>query len=579
MKRKGYGIVILMAAVFVLLMYRWWQGEQKSIYDKHENRDNSVQEILYENAWIVEMKNGEVLLYENGRLHNFAVKSEETLNEVLADVTVAGNEVRRIGMKTDVISGKVLSVGDNTVEIEGYGRLELAENAAIIKNYGELENIELKEVVIGYAMQKFIVGEGKICGIVVDSRPEAENIRVLLMTDNYGTIYHDRIVISADGAFRIRYNDTVKEYAAGSELEIESETFSGDVRIYAETVDESARLKLCSVKRSCGIPYYHGTFEITKDDKGILVINEVSLEKYLYSVLPSEMPSSYGLEALKAQAVCARSYAYRQILKNGMGEYGAHVNDSSQYQVYNNVAENELTVRAVDETFGQILTCGDEVVEAYYFSTSCGHTTDADIWGENKLTYVKGKLLDGSSAELVLDTEEKFAAFIKNKSFESYDMNFAWYRWETELSLDEITKLAAKAGLGNNVGTVNGIKVLERGTGGIVKKLQLDGSAGSVIVEKEYTIRKLLNPKGKKIIRADGTAVTDFPLLPSAYFSAEPVYTDEKLTGYRFFGGGFGHGAGMSQNGAKAMTDRGFSYSEVLSYFYDGVSISNCYLH
>src|SRR5699024_8719446 len=114
---------------------------------------------------------------------------------------------------------------------------------------------------------------------------------------------------------------------------------------------------------------------------------------YLYSVVPSEMPAGYGLEALKAQAVCARSYAYKHMMKNSLSMLGAHVNDSAKYQVYNNLAEHELSTKAVDETMGQIMVSGEEVVEAYYFSTSCGHTTDADIWGSNiELSYIAGKL-------------------------------------------------------------------------------------------------------------------------------------------------------------------------------------------
>lgn len=576
-KGKGYGVILVMLAVFVLLMYAWWQGEQKGNDKEQQPTDETVQSVIYENAWIVSMEDRKMLLYKDGELHTLSVNSNEVLKEVLADVVASNGNVKNIRLKTDVISGKVLSVDDEGVEIEGYGQVTFDEDMAVIKNYGELEDAEIKDVLVGYALLEFIVGDGKICGIVMDEEPSMDNIRVIIMTSNYENKYHDKVRISSDGTFTVTCGEKTKKYQAGEEVVFDKNSFGGEERIYITAEDDNSMLKLNSVKRNCGTPSYHGTFEIINSDEGLIIINELLLEEYLYSVLPSEMPTSYGLEALKAQAVCARSYAYKQILNNSLSEYGAHVDDSSQYQVYNNIAETALTIEAVNQTKGQILTYEGDVVEAFYFSTSCGHTTDADIWGGSSASYVKGKLLDGSNAELILDTEEKFAAFIKNRDFESYDKDFAWYRWEIEFSLEDLTKFVKKAGFSEKVGTVETVEIAERGTGGIVKKLKINGTAGSVIVEREYTIRKFLNPQGYVISRADNTTVNNFPLLPSAYFTAEPVFEGTALKGYHIYGGGFGHGAGMSQNGAKAMTDAGIPYDEVLTYFFEDISISNCY--
>ena len=575
-KGKSYGVILVMLAVFVLLMYAWWQGGQKE-NDKEQQTDETVQSTIYKNAWVVSMEDEKMLLYKEGNLHTFSVNSNEVLKEVLADVVVENGNVKNIRLKTDVIRGKVLSVDDGAVEIEGYGRVNFDEDIAVIKNYGELENAEIKDVLVGYALLEFIVGDGKICGIVMDEEPSLENIRVIIKTSNYENTYHDKVRVSADGTFTVTCGEKTKRYQAGEEVVFDKNSFGEEERIYITAEADGSMLQLNSVKRNCGTPSYHGTFEIYNSEKGLVVINELLLEEYLYSVLPSEMPSSYGLEALKAQAVCARSYAYKQILNNSLSKYGAHVDDSSQYQVYNNIAETALTIEAVNQTKGQILTYEGDVVEAFYFSTSCGHTTDSDIWGGSRVSYVKGKLIDGSNAELILDTEEKFAAFIKNRDFKSYDRDFAWYRWEVEFSLEDLTGFVKKAGFSDRVGNVKTIEVAERGTGGIVKKLKINGTAGSVIVEREYAIRKFLNPQGYMINRADNTTVNNFPLLPSAYFTAEPVLEGTALKGYHIYGGGFGHGAGMSQNGAKAMTDAGISYDEVLKYFYENISISNCY--
>ena len=119
--------------------------------------------------------------------------------------------------------------------------------------------------------------------------------------------------------------------------------------------DGEEGITICSIERSQGQPVYSGSLEIKKESDGLVLINELYLEDYLKKVVPSEMPASYEKEALKAQAVCARTYAYRQIQGNTYGQYGAHVDDSTSFQVYNNITTSERTDQAVDETYGQML--------------------------------------------------------------------------------------------------------------------------------------------------------------------------------------------------------------------------------
>ena len=120
----------------------------------------------------------------------------------------------------------------------------------------------------------------------------------------------------------------------------------------------------------------------------MILVNELPLEEYLYAVVPSEMPASYELEALKAQAVCARSYAYNQTQGLSYPEYNAHVDDSTSFQVYGNSKEQESAVRAVDETRGQKLWYQNQVVTAYYYSTSCGKTTGIEAWGRRRMNKI-----------------------------------------------------------------------------------------------------------------------------------------------------------------------------------------------
>lgn len=571
-------LIIILLSVFCILMWSYISTEQENRISS-ETDTKAAEALVYENAWIVKLSEGKAMLYENGSFHEFKINSGADMSDVLADVTVIDGHITHIIIKDDAVEGKVLSVSENSMEIEGIGKVGLADNAAVIKNYGELENINVTDVVVGYTTQKIIVDNGEICGIIMDEPVVADTIRVMIMTDDYGSVYHDEVIISAENGFVLEGDGISRSFEAEEVLEVSADTFGTGDRLFVRNSDtEDGRLKLHSVSRQCGNPLYRGMFELVKTAEGIMIINELSLEEYLYAVVPGEMPASYGVEALKAQAVCARSYACRQILDNELGSLGAHVNDSSQYQVYNNMGEHVDAIKAVDETRGQVMTHEGEIVEAYYFSTSCGHTTDAAaVWGGADPGYIKGKLIDGTDVQLILDTEEKFAEFIKNKSFESYDMEYEWYRWEVKYSLNTINNLLKKAGLYDTVGNVEGITVASRETGGIVNMLKVSGDKGSVMLEKEYTIRQFLCPEGLNIVRNDGTTVNNFLLLPSAYFTIEEIYQDGEMSGYHVYGGGFGHGVGMSQKGAKAMVDAGFLYNEVLEYFYNDVSIANCY--
>lgn len=111
-----------------------------------------------------------------------------------------------------------------------------------------------------------------------------------------------------------------------------------------------------------GNPSYAGTLDLYATSEGVVMVNELPLENYLCKVVPSEMPASYQKEALKAQAICARSYAYRQIMDYAYPEYQAHVNDSTDYQVYNNSASQQAATEAVQETAGKVLKYNGNII-------------------------------------------------------------------------------------------------------------------------------------------------------------------------------------------------------------------------
>ena len=460
-------------------------------------------------------------------------------------------------------------------------------------------------MVVGYDLAEFVVGDGKLCSALVRKTPDMQNIRVLIKNTGYEDIFHDALTLEVTEDTIIKHGETEETIKAGTNVELTpNHEWFQEGRIYVTPVNSTGRVKLTSVERSCGVPSYRGKFEISNVDEKIVIVNELLLEEYLYHVVPSEMPQNYGIEALKAQAVCARSYAYNQILYNGYAQYGAHVDDSVSYQVYHNIEENENATKAVKETCGEVAVYEDSVIDAYYYSTSCGVTTDAGIWdcAEEK-PYISSHTVNENREYLDLTSEEAFNEFIKNKSYPAYDGDIQWYRWVTRVSLEQLKKNIDKNMMSryqanpntiltkneegeyesvpiDTVGKVKSIHITKRSKGGVATEMIIKGSKYIVKVLTEYNIRIFLAPVNTKLKRNDGTYVESLSMLPSAYTTALPVVDEEDketVVAYEMSGGGYGHGAGMSQNGAKGMAAKGKNYKEILEFFYEGIELKKLY--
>lgn len=568
MKRKKIKRSFSMAVILLLSVCVWlFRTEKPSALPKQDGN------TLYENAWIVSVKNDKLIFMSDGVLREVPAYGISEMNPTLADIEMSEGKITRIGVKSDTIRGKVLAIGPDFIEIEGYGRLPLSKKFAAYQLYGELRQTDYHSILVGYDTQEFIVGNGQICGAVMTEEVDTGVIRVLLRGDSYESDSHERIAVRSSETIVVEYGEEKKKLEPGVELLLEPdspELSGGRVRLYPETQTSDGRITVTSLQRAQGNPSYYGSLEISSDGKCLTVINEVNLEQYLYDVVPSEMPASYGLEALKAQAVCARSYACRHILANSLSERGAHVDDSSNYQVYNNYPAAELSNQAVDETRGQIMMYEGEIVQAYYFSTSCGYTTNADIWADGyTLPYISGRRIWKESEET------DFQTVITDWDYPGYDSAFPWYRWYVNIPMERLEQCILAEGWTDSVGKIQGMEVSMRGKNGIVKEIAITGEKGSVIIEKELQIRKFLSPVGLELHRKDGEILTDFTMLPSAFFLMREILEGEQVTGYRIEGGGFGHGVGMSQNAAKVMAEEGMSYLDILKFFYQGVEIQS----
>ena len=441
--------------------------------------------------------------------------------------------------------------------------------------------------------------------------PFTGSIRVLLKTDGFAGLLHEKATfISENGSDLVLTDrDTGETIEEGNRLELTEE--DGVLYLNGEPLDGRPRclrtqaaeagIRVASLTRNAGHPVYRGALEIWPADEGFYLVNEVPLETYLAYVVPSEMPSGYHMEALKAQAVCARTYAYQELSAYAYPDCEAHVDDSVSFQVYGNTGRTASTDRAVAETVGQILTCQGGPITAYYFSTSCGATGNQEVWWDGDQTatpYLAGKTVDAAGEAVDLSKEEEFNAFLEADHPDGYDADISWYRWETEIDNKTLSEnlnqaLAGRIAANPNavltrlgsrlesrtiktIGQIRGIDVLERNVGGAVTKLQIRGSRHTIEVSTEYNARALLNVQGGSIRRRDGSRVEGGMLLPSACMRITPLF-DEKgeLSGWRFTGGGYGHGVGLSQNGANGMAKQGKGYVEILHFFYTDVELTD----
>lgn len=611
------GLLLILILLFGHLLIALLHNNENQKKPEHV----PVVEVL-RNVWLMEADSEGVVLFRDGTEEKYvygSVTLTEGISDQLADVELTDGVVSRITVKANKINGKVLGADETCVEIEGYGKLPLSADYKGYRIYNTLAMCTGRDLSFGYAYADFVMEEGEICGILMVKEDAMDSIRVLIKTSDYAQLLHNEVVLTADTDFTIAYGSydaqKVNECTVGQEITItqDSPFFEGD-RITITPKALTGRIQLKNVARSQGVPSYRGHIELIKTNDGIAVINQVLLEEYLYSVVPSEMPSRYPKEALKAQVVCARTYAYGKMLMAGYPQYGAHVDDSTSYQVYNNVLEQESTTTAVKETYGQLLYTADKKpAQTYYYSTSCGVGSDATVWkttAAGTLTYLQEKLINKESMvghvsaqgelswqeELMssLQDENNFKAFITAKNASDFEVTEGWYRWNyqvNELDVDYIYDVLKKRYQANNelVLTYDGsdyisaelkdfskikdMYVAKRGGGGIADELIIETDNGIYKVISEYNIRCVLNNGVSKVLRQDGSEVSSPTLLPSAFFVITPSREKEKVVGYTLQGGGFGHGVGMSQNAAKSMAEQGYTSDEILNFFYD-----NCYI-
>ena len=324
-----------------------------------------------------------------------------------------------------------------------------------------------------------------------------------------------------------------------------------------------------------GTSPYRGVAEVRINGSGTLAgINELPMEQYLYGVVPRELPPNpYDeIEAQKAQAIAARTYALRGLGKRASDGYD--LLPTTTDQVYGGyAAEHPLSSQAVDATAGLVATYNGALIEALFFSTSGGATANnEDVFNSAPVPYLRGVLDSqrGNSGN-VLDSLKHAHGAQKLRGMRNGDFEGDWsryHRWSFEWTAEEISAVIS-AYAGQPVGRVLAINVLERSGSGRVKLIEYVTEAGTFTDTKDRVRTSL------KYINASGAQAS----LLSTLFVIEPVINHRtgEVEGFKAFGGGWGHGVGLNQTGATGMAEKGATFDEIIRFYYQGVDLTQWY--
>ncbi len=577
-------------------------------------------EPTIKNAYIVSNTSTSIIIFSGGVEREYVLISgiEENYSGSICDINIKEGIVSRLTIYEEGYVDKVMKYNKNIMELQNKGNMELEEDYEVYYINNDMMSYKgFNDVVVGYGDVRHFIKDEKIIASVVFGEIEPKNIRVLIKDTAFKNEIHEEVELEVDGDYKIIYGNEEESHNKGHifKIGIEDKNKYGEKRIYVLPEDKNSRIKINSIKRNYvddKSPEYRGIIELQYRDKSIVIVNELDLEEYLYAIIPSEMPMSFGLEALKVQSITARSYAYNQIFRNRFKEYGANVDDSVISQVYNNIEEQTLGVEAVDKTKGIYLESGGKVISANFYSTSSGNSANSgDVWFNSKnkkfptstKEYLKSNKLYEGKDYGDLKEESNMRNYILDQNIESYDAHSRWFRWDVTMTSEEIrdsinksinsrykvnqhmfkftNKEGNKIEVDDNieVKSIINIEILDRGDGGIIRKLLISDEEKDIEIKGEYNIRLLLAPKkaddSKKdiVLNRKGDTLKNYSLLPSGFFIIDDETVDDGKVQFKISGGGNGHGVGMSQNGVKQMAMEGKKYEEILKYYYKGVDI------
>jgi stage II sporulation protein D len=293
---------------------------------------------------------------------------------------------------------------------------------------------------------------------------------------------------------------------------------------------------------------YRGIMKVVPHGHTARLVNILYMEDYLKGVVPSEIGErkEEEIEAVKAQAVAARTYAMSHLEQYGGEPYD--VKSSIIDQLYEGIeAEDVLVNRAVEATAGLVITYQDDMIDAYYHSTCGGMTDDiVDVWDRKEVPYLKP----------VADTACSWSKY---------------YSWQEEFTEEQLRGrieqyLSRDRGRDIRIDSITGIVIRQRTAGGRIMSLE---------VHTESDVHRFYKDRIRWVV---GRTSNPDLILPSANFDVDLRYDSRnRLQKIIFFGSGYGHGVGMCQCGAIGHAREGWEFDRILTHYYTGVDLKKLY--
>lgn len=519
--------------------------------------------------------------------------------------------------KVPYLDDRIMIKGDTAYDLEKQGSINLSKSAFFyqVDKDNNLTPSSSQKLIIGKSnIKSFLDKDSKLKTFIIMPM-DYSTMRVALSTNGFSSLYHNNLEIKTTSSVELyslidNYSTTLPENSSiliqyiDNALHIMTKDWT---KVFKHRVYlKGNNMFINSISRGSPsfTPAYNGELEFTPSKGGILTINEVNLEDYLGKVVPSEMPASSSIEALKCQAIAARTYAISDMLSNRYAALGFYVDDSTQSQVYNNMPVQESSSAAVNLTKGLIMTYNKEPIDAKYYSSSAGTGVGyEDIWFKSDFSSEYKPYLATENYTFppipLPSREDEWLNFYKNKNLKAIDSASPYFRWQAEFpqialnqSLNKSLKIIydkyrdfiiiKKAGNPINefpeLNNLNDIIILKRSAGGNVIQLSFVFENATVDLAGDYYIRsaircsKEFNGVPIPIIRHTGSPLTNANFLPSSFFSVEK--NNDKFI---IYGGGYGHGAGMSQYGAMELGKAGMDYKSILNTYYKGITLEKIY--
>ncbi|MFW5998283.1 MAG: SpoIID/LytB domain-containing protein [Halanaerobiaceae bacterium] len=363
--------------------------------------------------------------------------------------------------------------------------------------------------------------------------------------------------------WKIRYEDNYFQLLRDNKL---IDKFKTDKNITIKPEESDSTTILYNINYGTGYFWagnenrqYRGQFELNLNRSGnsnnFSLINIINLEEYLFSVVPAEMPAWWPQEALKSQAIAARSYALYNIDRHQDKNYNLCA--TVHCAVYKGTqSEHNKTTEAVLQTRGEVATYEGEIINAVFSSNSGGYTENSDDIWQSEIPYL--------TATSNMKTEDfdfplspyNLKKWLQNKppSY-SYDPKFTGhnkYRWVRPISINFLEERY-------DFEKIINIFPLKTSYGGSIESILLKGKNKDIIIKKD-AIRSALGG------------------IKSNRFIIEKIYnTEGDLKNLILYGGGWGHNVGLDQSASANMAEEGFTYKEIITHFYPGTKISRIY--